>query len=89
MKRYIRELIVTLIFCSVIVCVTGGTIVKKVVKAFSPKEEVSDVNKGHELEQEKKNQSTGNAVSNLMDGFTEDLAGKEEGAKANVIKLRH
>lgn len=82
MKRYIRELIVTLIFCSVIVCVTGGTIVKKVVKAFAPKEEVSDVNKGHELEQEKKNQSTGNAVSNLMDGFTEDLAGKEEGAKA-------
>lgn len=84
MKRYFRELIVTIIFCGMIICITGATVVKKVVNAFQPKEEMSDVNKGHEVEKEKskKTDDESNAVSKVMNGFTDDLAGKEAGAKA-------
>lgn len=81
MKRYFRELIVTLVFSLTVVGITGATIIKKTIKLFTPKEEVSDVNKGHELEKEKNKEKT-NKVNDLVNGFTEDLAGKEEGAKA-------
>ncbi len=82
MKRYFREMIVTLVFSLTILGVTGTTIVKKTIGLFSPKEEVSDVNKGHELEKEKNREESSNKVTDLVNDFTNDLVGKEEGAKA-------
>ncbi len=82
MKKYMREFIVTIVFSLTVVGVTGATIVKKTIAAFTPKEEESDVNKGHELEKEKNSTNSGNAVSDIVSDFTDDLAGKEEGAKA-------
>ena len=82
MKKYMREFIVSIVFSLTVVGITGTTIIKKTISIFTPKEEESDVNKGHELEQEKNSEDSGNAVSDIVSDFTDDLAGKEEGAKA-------
>ena len=68
-----REKIIALVFCIVIF-----GIVNQSISSFTKKDKVSDVVKGHELEQNKK-KDTG--IKGLINSYTSNLTGKKEGAK--------
>ena len=71
-----REHIVSIFFCLFIICTFSITLFNQVIGLFVQDEEKSDVNKGHETENEKEAGLLG-----MIDGFTSNLAGKSEGAK--------
>lgn len=73
-----RERIVGVIFCVTILGISGSTAVKQVINSFSPEEELSDVNKGHEIQAN--NGEETNEEKSFVDSFTENLTGKEAGA---------
>lgn len=73
-----REKIIALVFCFVIFGISVSTLVNQSVSSFTKKDKVSDVVKGHELEQNKK-QDTG--IKGFINSYTSNLTGKKEGAK--------
>lgn len=76
-----REKIITLVFCLVIFGISVSTLFNQTISLFTKKEEVSDVVKGHELEQSR-NKKDSNKISSAVDSFTSNLTGKKEGSKA-------
>lgn len=75
-----REKIITLVFCLVIFGISVSTLFNQTISLFTKKEEVSDVVKGHELEQSR-NKKDSNKISSAVDSFTSNLTGKKEGSK--------
>lgn len=75
-----REKIITLVFCLVIFGISVSTLFNQTISLFTKKEEVSDVVKGHELEQSR-NKKDSNKLSSAVDSFTSNLTGKKEGSK--------
>lgn len=77
-----REHIISIIFCLIILSVTSTTLIKQVVNILNPSEEISDVNKGHEREKEVSGKSKKEAgLMGMINSFTDNLVGKSEGAK--------
>ncbi|WP_305151750.1 hypothetical protein [uncultured Dubosiella sp.] len=78
------ERIVSLCFCVSIVSLGAFTLVRQGLSIFSPAAEKSAVVAGHEMEQAKKEEEKGegaNGMQKFLNGFSENIPGKEEGAK--------
>lgn len=73
-----REKIIALVFCLVILGITGTTFYNMVIDYLEPKEEKSEIAKGFEEEKEKNGTKK---EEGLLQSFSDNLAGKEEGAK--------